>query len=209
MNKLYRKSFLYIPVFIGVLVLASCSTAPLNNSPVSIVNAQVVDVVYETETGYVSTDEGDIRLPDKATEIDIADEEFISLIDSLKTVIGARALLHIRDGILVGFETENHDMAVLPSFKLRTKKVYSQPPDTITTTMLRWEMDTYRLSIFTSDGTYCIQDDYVVNDYYDNVRRKLEKYCKMQDKVRIRVTIKFHDGQSSYECAGEVEDIEM
>ena len=192
---------------LSVVFLMIISCLPAQGSQVSTINVVIKDVVYETEEGFVSTDKGSFMLPESSTEIEMDPKTYDLLITNLKLAQNKPSTLYIYDNTVVGIVSEGLNFK--PEYKKRQKKVYTSPPKVITTTMESWDRDTYRLSINTKDGIFCVPNDFEYKDYYEKVHKNLQGCCKENANINTRVTIKYHKVEDSDECPGEVEDIEI
>jgi len=194
--------------FIGILLLVSTGILA-NDDKVVKIDAFIKNVVNETEEGYVLTDKGSFLLPNPSTEIEMDPKKFDLLIAYLKRLIGKQTTLYIYDNAVVALFSENDGINYKPTYRKRQKKTYTTPPIEIKTVMKRWEIDSYRLSIITRDGVFCIFNTFAVRDYYDRVYRKLKTCCKVGETLEVSLSIKYHKNEGSYECPGEIDDIEF
>lgn len=205
-NLLKQTTFIFLIVNIFLITYCSSSVATNNVKKEKVV---IKNVVYETEEGYVVTNKGVYALPNPSTEVVIENAAFTILVDSLKRVTGKEAVLYIHNDTVVGISSESEGINFVPEYKKRKKIVYSSPPLKISTTLKRWDADSYRLSIITNDGTFCIFNTFEVSDYYKKVFGKLKKYYGMGIILDAKITILYHKIENSYECQGEIEDIEF
>ena len=192
-----------------LILLLLCTGFSANDDQSKKIDVLIKKVVYETEEGYVLTDKGSFLLPNPSTEIAMEATAFDGLIANLKRAIGKQSTVYVYDNVVVAISSENAGINFKPEYKKRQKKIYTSPPIKITTTMQRWEADSYRLSIKTLDGVFCIFNTFVVKDYHEKVHQKLKTCCKMGADLEVKLTIKYHKNEGSYECPGEIEDIEL
>lgn len=202
---LYLNSNILILLIISILY--SYSSAFGNE--VRTIELVIENVIYETEEGYISTDKGEFELPNPSTEIAMDNTTFNLLIINLKRVIGKRSVLYVYDKTVVGVSSEADKINFIPGYKKRKKTVYKAQPSKIKTVLNRWESDTYMLSAKTSDGIFCVFNNYEVSDYYEKIYRKLREHGDMESSLNIKVTIFYHRIDDSYECQGEIEDIDF
>jgi len=166
-------------------------------------------VVYETEEGYVSTSKGIFLLPGSSTEIAMDTQAFTALIKNLTRLIGKQSIFYVHGRTVVGVASESQGFIFTPEYKKREKTIYVSPPLRISTILRYWDADTYRISARTIDGIFCVLNTFEVSDYYRKVYQKLDGHSKMQVESDIKVTILYHKIEDSYECQGEIEDIEF
>jgi hypothetical protein len=196
-----------ILLFVVVFIFYYC--LPTEGNELRKIKLVVKNVVYETEEGYISTDKGTFALPNPSTEVAMRDTTFAILIDNLKRVIGKESVLYIDGDTVVGISSESEGINFVPEYKKRKKIVYALPPLKISTILKHWDLDTYRLSIRTPDGTFCIFNTFEVSDYYKKVYRKLRARYGPETNLDAQITILYHEIESPNECVGEIEDIEF
>lgn len=195
----------------SIILFELLAYAPIaaNDDKVVKIDVSIIKVVYETEEGYVLTDKGSFMLPNPSTEIEMDPIKFDLLINNLKRLIGKRSTLYAYDNAVVGISSKSDGINYVPEYKKRKKKVYTSPPIEIETTMQRWDIDSYRLSLVTRDGIFCIFNTFAAIDYYNRVQRKLKVCCQSGADANVKILIKYHKNEGSYECPGEIEDIEL
>lgn len=203
-----KVQILYMLIIFASFKFTYCSSGFSDDKESKII-AVIEKVVYETEEGYVVTNQGTFALPNPSTEVMMADTTSISLINKLQQVIGQEAILYIYDETIVGITSKNKGINFIPKYTKRKKMVYSSPPLSKTTVMNWWDVDTYRLSIKTCDGMFCIFNNYEVSDYRKKVFDKLHRRCEHGKEVSVKIIILYHENKDSYECPGEIEDIEF
>lgn len=198
---------LFIPLIVIVFIFYYCPFAKAYE--VKKIKVVVENVVSETEEGYVSTNKGIFDLPSLFTEIDIENTKLDLLIDNLKKIIGKESVLYVDGNTVVGIFSESQKIEFMPNYRKREKKKYTLLPLKISTKLTYWNTDSYRLSIRTSDGTFCIFNTFEVSDYYNKVYKKLKEHYKEKVVVNAKIIIFYHKIEDSYECQGEVEDVEF
>jgi hypothetical protein len=169
----------------------------------------ITNVVYETEEGYIVTTVGNYALPNPSTEVFMENTVFSSLIDNLKRTIGKESVLHVYNDTVVGIASESAGIDFFPEYKLKKKKIYSSSPLKISTRLNRWDVDSYRLTIKTNDGSFCIFNNFEVSDYYKKVFGKLKEKYDMGINLDTEINIIYHKIENSFECKGEIEDVEF
>ena len=65
------------------------------------------------------------------------------------------------------------------------------------------------LFIVTSNGTYCIDNDYKYSDYHTKVYKKLISKIKMNEKTSLKIDVFFHKLSNDDGCTGAIEDIQF
>jgi hypothetical protein len=170
----------------------------------------IKEVVYETEEGYVSTDKGLFQIPNPSNEIELEAKDFSLLVENLERLKDAQSTLYLYDDIVIGVSSSgSFEINFRPQYKKKEKIIYdSSRGEKILTNLLNWETDSYRLSIITSDGIFCVSNDFEFKDYREKIYKKLKEYCKEDTDVNIPVLIKY-EKEDSYECPGAAMDIEF
>lgn len=202
-----KRSHLIGIIFFVVLVLF-CHCCGICGESRQI-KAVVKDVIYETEEGFVSTSRGEFALPNPSTEVFMDGHSLTILIQGLKKRLGKESVLCLDGKTVVGISAENGGTDIFPAYRKKQKIVYSKPPVTISTILKRWEADTYRLMLATSDGVFCVFNEFEVSDYYRSVHEKLKACGAPETNLDIKVLIFYHKIENSYECRGEIERIEF
>lgn len=205
-----KKNTLSILFFLLVLIFILFSLVIAKSAGVKKIDLVIRSVVYETEAGFVTTDKGAFKLPSASTEVTMESADFTLLITKLKSLVGKQSVVYIYNStVIVGVSSKEEGFSFTPEYKKKQKKVYKTPPLKLTTTIQRWDADTYRLSIKTLSGTFCIFNDFEVSDYYNKVYRKLKEHYQIQTDINAKAIVFYHKIENSYECQGEIEDIEF
>jgi hypothetical protein len=166
-------------------------------------------VVYETENAYIVTSSGEFFLPNQSTAVCMDDSSFSKLIMLLKQAIGQKIRIFLDKDVIIGISSIKNDVKYFPNIKEKAKKVYKADAQIIHTILNWWDNDTYRISIVTRDGTFCIFNIYEVSNYYEKNLRILKQHCKINKETKADVIIYYHKIDNSDECKGEVENIEF
>jgi hypothetical protein len=189
------------------LILFCYGLSP-NNNKINKIDLTIERVNSATEEGFILTNKGSFLLPDVTNEVEMEYSILNLLIKNLREATDHQSTIFLYDNIIVGILSESQNIDFKPDFTIREKKIYISSPVLITTTMKKWDADTFRLSVETTDGTFCIYNEYEVKDYYNKAYQILNKYYKMGENLNEIITLKYHKIHDSYECQGEIEDIE-
>jgi hypothetical protein len=127
----------------------------------------------------------------------------------LKQAIGQKIRIFLDKDVIIGISSIKNDVKYFPNIKEKAKKVYKADAQIIHTILNWWDNDTYRISIVTRDGTFCIFNIYEVSNYYEKNLRILKQHCKINKETKADVIIYYHKIDNSDECKGEVENIEF
>lgn len=188
------------------VLLGMCRSVQGSSVGVRRLSVMLKEVVYETEEGSVITDHGSFRLPGPATKVEMASSGLSLLTEKLIRLTGKKVVLCLDDDVVVGV-SNNQGIHCVPHYKVRKKIVYATSPLRISTTLVSWDADTYRLSLNTKDGIFCISNDYEVSDYYRKVYAKLSTQIGGNVRANTVIAILYHPEESDEECRGEVEDV--
>jgi len=211
MTKIFYYSKTYLCFIFSILTLflaINCSNIDTGKGE-NKVKTIIKEVVWETEEGYIITNDRTYNLPNISTEVKMEDTAFTNLINSLKQAIGQESILYIYNETIVGLTSKDKNIIFTPKYTKRKKIIYNSPPLIKKTIMNSWDADTYRLSIKTSDGVFCVSNSYEVSDYYKKVIDKLSRHYEHGQDLKVKITILYHSHENCYECIGEVEDIKF
>jgi hypothetical protein len=199
---------LKIALFVLTIILAYCCRSGSGNG-IKHENMIIENVIYETEEAYTKTNRGYYALPNPRTAVYMDDSTFFELVAAIKQVIGKEVTVYIDDSTIVGISSNINGVNFIPSYKKRSKIIYDIIPEKVNTILYWWDSDSYRITITTRDGTFCVLNTYEVSDYYKKVHEILKAHCEITKDYEIQVTIFYHKIDNSYECKGEVEKIEF
>lgn len=192
-----------------VLIIVSYFSFDAEANEINKIKLVLTKIVYETEEGYVSTNIGNIALPNPSTEIYLDSSSLALLVNNLNKYKGKEIALYIDSNTVVGISVESDGFSFAPKYIKKTKITYNVPPFKISTKLRHWYTDTYRLSLITNNGTFCIFNAFEVSDYYKRVYDKLKKSLDTESNLNVDITIYYQKIEDSSECVGEIEDIEL
>jgi hypothetical protein len=159
----------------------------------------IQEAVTKTEEGYVVTDKGTFLLTGRNTEVILEDEDADKIDGLLHTLIGKRCTLHLytyglyHEKAVVGIQHTASGTSLLGRYRVQERRTYTSPALELKTVLLRWNQDTYRLTVRTKDGELQIPNEYEFRNYQERVKEKLRRRCPADTDVSIPITVIYHD----------------
>ena len=199
----------------AVLLVLSCSSAsaePLLKTKTAKVGK--LNVVWETESPYVESGKQVFALPSNETAAVSKKysemEEFVNFLRShCGDTPGCELTYETETRAVIAAKSSSGESMTLP-FTIQDKQSYPGEQRTISTVLRSWDYDTYTLKVFTSEGIYCIPNDYAWSGYQNRIKKALSRLGESEAIINRDVVLKVHPFKESDgdDCKGYLADVQ-
>jgi hypothetical protein len=195
-------------VLTAVLLLALAPAAIRAQAPLETKTVRVgpLDVVWETEGPFVKSGEQLLALPSNETVVEVTYDNAERLVTFLRehceNTPGCELTYETETKAVVSATTPSGQTQSIP-YTVRTKQAYPGAAQEVRATLTSWENDTFALWVATTEGTYCIPNDYVWSDYSDRAYAVLSGLGKPSTDLKQNVVLTVHPfAEPGDDCKG-------